>query len=181
MTRRWKVCLALLALIMLTLMCSVLLGLIAAADPNGRAYLEMDRDGLHFDLQWEERKPSDREEIALSFELNDYYWETQEVYYFNIADLPNSGRQERDILVVDLTVTNKSGRSAPLMSWYVTNAEGRRFEATTFSDIPFQEDISVAAIRSEATLRGKVAFEVPHDHLPLWLHCAEYTAEAKIQ
>jgi hypothetical protein len=126
-------------------------------------------------------KPNNKEAVSLSFEVNEFYWETQEVDNFDITDLANTGRQEIDILIVDLTVTNESNRKTPLMFWYVTNAEGLGFEPTVFGDIPFEEDISTELIHPGEIIRGKVAFEVPSGHLPLWIHCAQYTAEAKIE
>ncbi len=155
MSTRWKIGFALLVLGVSILVCSIL-------------------------PRWQGHQSSDSEAIALFFEVNTYYWEVQDAWHFAILDFRISSRQKKEILVVDLTITNESERSVPLMSWYVTAADGQRFDSTILGDIPFEEDISVEVIQPGATIQGKVAFQVPRDQLPLWIHCAEYTAEAKI-
>jgi hypothetical protein len=114
-------------------------------------------------------------------ELNSYYWEKQEVYSFDVTDLANSGKQEKDIIIIDLTVTNASSQSVRLKTCYMIDEEGQRFEPIIAESIPIEEDFLFQSIRADDTERGKIAFEAPENHLPLWLCCEKYNKKVKVQ
>jgi len=148
---------------------------------NGLGYLQLDRTGLRIELRWKDLQAV-QEKGPLSFDvsLNSYYWITKKVLYLNPFD-PKSGIQERDVLVVDLTIINESERAIPVASWYLVDKDGKQFEPILLGSIPIREDFSVVVIPPRSIIKGKIAFEVPRGHLPLWLRCAEYGIEVEIR
>ncbi len=148
---------------------------------NGLGYFQLDRTGLRLELRWEDlRAVQEKGPPSFNVSLNSYHWTTKKVLYLKPFD-PKSGILERDVLVVDLTIINESERAIPVVSWYLVDKDGKRFEPVLLGSIPIQEDFSVVVIPSRSTIKGKIAFEVPRGHLPLWLRCAEYGIEVEIR
>lgn len=118
---------------------------------------------------------------CLSLKWNAYWWEVVEVTQLEFPWLWKSSTQQLDVLIVDLTIVNECGyKISP--SWYAADAEGKIYKPTIFSDIPFEEHLFITTFHPGESARGKIAFEVPVNHLPLWIRC-EYcgTAEVEIQ
>ena len=183
MKEPWKIGVGLLALALLILMCPFLAQLMSGSDVNWSGYLELSADKIHFWVEREGEQPEQTiEDGDLSFQINDYFWTTDQIHYFNIADLRNTGRRERETLIVDFTVTNQFNRRLPLAFCYVLDVNDQQFEAVISNAIPFDESFFAGAtIEPEESLRVKLAFAVPEGHLPLWIRCAECNAIAKIE
>lgn len=180
MRERWKVGVGLLALALLILVCSSLLQLMPRSATSWSGYLELSRGKFLFWIEGERAQPG--EDVDLVLQVNDFFWTVDQVLYFNITDLQNTGRRKQDTVVVDLTAINRSNRRIPLAFCYVEDEKGQKFEAIPSNAIPFEESLfGGVTIEPGERVRGKLAFAVPKGHLPLWLRCAEYNVATKIE
>lgn len=178
----WKVGAGLLTLAAIIFVCLCMF-LPIGSGVNWSGYLELSESKIHFWIE-QERTPPDQiaKDIDLVLQINDYFWTTDRVFYFNITDPLNSGWRKRDTLIVDLTAINYSNRRIPFAFCYVLDVTGQRFKAVISNAIPFEESLFAGSmIEPGGRLRGKLAFAVPKGYLPLWIRCGEYSATSKIE
>jgi len=123
------------------------------------------------------------EKASFSLELIDYYWESKDVFHIGEPNIWDVGVKEKDILIVELQVTNETNWKGQVSftPWYLIDEDGNRFDAIVSGDIQFEEDISMMTINPGETVRGKVVFKIPSENFPVWVHCNKCTTSIEIR
>lgn len=116
-----------------------------------------------------------------SIEIDHHYWgNSQQTFIFERGTWGNSPSLVlKDVLVVDLTVTNRAKNHVGLHC-QVRDAQGQIYLPIITSDIGITDDLISIVVEPKEVRGGKLGFLAPKSEQSLWLHCGK-NLEVKIQ